>query len=45
MHLKPYQLKSQADNKELKRTPLCNENQMQLRQRDKIKPPRRFQVV
>ena len=45
MHLKPYQLSSQADNKELQRTPPCNDNQMQLRQRDKIQPPRRFQVV
>ena len=45
MHLKHYQLRSRTDNKELQRTPPCNDNQMQLRQRDKIKPPRRFQVV
>ena len=45
MHLKPYQPRNQADNKELQRTPPSNNNQMQLRQRDKIKPPRRFQVL
>ena len=45
MHLKPYQPRSQADNKELQITPPCNDNQMQLRQRNKMKPSRRFQVV
>ena len=45
MHLKPCQPRSQADNKELQITPPCNDNEMQLRQRNKIKPPRRFQVV
>ena len=45
MDLKPYQLRSKADSKELQITPPCNDNQMQLRQRNKIKPPRRFQVV
>ena len=45
MLLNPYQPRSQEDNKELQRTPPCNDNQMQLRQRNKIKPQRKFQVV
>ena len=42
MHLKPYQLRHQTNNKELQTIPPCNDNQIQLRPRNNIKVPRRF---
>ena len=45
MHLKPYQPRHQTNNKELQTTAPCNDNQIQLRPKNNIKPPTRLQIV
>ena len=45
MHLKPYQLKHQTNNKELQTTTQCNDNQTQLRPRNNINSPTRLQIA
>ena len=47
MHLKPYQPWYQTTKQELKlnRHTQCNDNQIQLRPRNNVKPPERLQLV
>ena len=42
-HLKPYQPRPQTNIKELSNQ--CNNNQMQLRSRNNLKLPKRFQII
>ena len=44
MHLKPYRLRHQTNNKELQRITQHNDNQIQLRPRNNVKPPIRLQI-
>ena len=44
-HLKPYWPRHQTNNKELHRTTQCNDNHIQLRPRNNVKPPTRLQTA